>query len=274
MRRIWSRLRRIGWKWRLLLLVVVIVICVAVVAPSVYYLLRARDVPDYSEILPKATMTYLVSYDSGEGLVNESTYTLKVAEIDVAIGSDTCFYTVTVMDPLPERKVNAIIVGSTKVTLATEETWRSQEDFRILRQEAMQINLPIVNTAITVSTYSGYDGYPGWPYSLGDSWTYEVFRDSDTSLQPSWTDTFHAEVVADDAVVVAADVNYECFKVVHTLVDTENSTPGGGGVGSTRVEYWANNGRSIAPLKIESTVTYIGIESFIMIDSDPPPGSW
>jgi len=256
------------------MLVVVIAICVAVIAPSVYYLLRARDVPDYSEILPKATITYLVSYDSGDGVVNESTFTLKVAETDVAIGSDTCFYIVTVMDPLPERKVNARLVGTTTVTLATEEIWRSQEDFRILRQEAMQINLPLVNTAITVSTYSGYDGYPGWPYSLGNSWTYEVFRDPDTPLQPNYTDTYQAEVVADDAVVVAAGVNYECFKVVHTMVDTDNSTPGGGGVGSTRVEYWANSGRSIAPLKIESTITFIGTESLIMIDADPLPGSW
>ena len=274
MHKIWSRLTGLGWKWRLLLLALVVVIGVVVVAPSVYYLSRARDAPDYSEILPKATMTYLVSYDSGDGLVNESTYTLKVAEIDVAIGSDACFYTVTEMDPLPERKVNAIVVGSTKVTLAADEIWRSQEDLRILREDMMQVNLPIVNTSITEKTFSAYNDHPDWPYSLGDSWTYEVFCDPDTYLQPDWTDTYRAEVVADDEVVVAADVEYRCFKVVHTLVDTENSTPGGGGVGSTRVEYWANNGRSIAPIKIESTVTYVGTESLIMVDSDPPPGSW
>ncbi len=264
----------LGWKWRLLLLALVVVIGVVVVAPSVYYLLRARDAPDYGDILPKATMTYQVSYDSGDGLVNESTYTLKVTETDVAIGSDTGYYTVTEMDPLPERKVNAIIVGTTKVTLAADEIWRSQKDLRIIRQDAMQVNLPIVNSVTTEKTYSAYSGRPDWPFSLGDSWTYEVFYDPDTYLQPKWTDTFRAEVVADDEVVVAADVEYRCFKVVHTLVDTENGTPAGGGVGSTRIEYWANNGRSIAPLKIESTVHFIGTESMIMVDADPPPGSW
>jgi hypothetical protein len=77
-------------------------------------------------------MTYLVTYDSGEGLVNESMFTLKVAETDVVIDSYSCFYTVTEMDPLPERKANAIIVGSTKVTLAADEIWRSQEDLRVV----------------------------------------------------------------------------------------------------------------------------------------------
>jgi hypothetical protein len=255
------------------MLIVVIVIVVLVLVPSVYYLLRGRAPPDYSEILGMANMTYVVSYDSGEGIVNESTFTLKVADTDVDIGNDTCFYTVTVMDPYPVRKVHAILVGTTKVTLASEEIWRSQEDLRVLRQEAMQTNLPIVNTAITDQTFSGYEGYPGWPYSLGDSWTYEVYYDPDTALQPNWTDTYHAEVVADDAVVVAADVEYECFKVVHTLVDTEAKKPGGGGVGSTRVEYWANTGKSIAPLKVESTVSYMGTESRIMVDMDLPEGS-
>ncbi len=273
MRRIWSRLRRLGWKWKVLILVVVIVILVVVLTPSVYYLLRGRNPPDYSDILAKATITYLVSYDSDEGIVNESTFTLKVAETDVAIGNATCFYTVTVMDPYPVRKVHAILVGSTKVTLAADEIWRSQEDLRVLRQEAMQINLPIVNTAITDQTFSGYDGYPGWPYSLGDSWTYEVYCDPDTALQPYWTDIYQAEVVADDAVVVAAGVEYECFKVVHTLVDAGQSKPGGAGEGSTRVEYWANTGKSIAPLKVENNMTYMGTESRIMVDIDLPEGS-
>jgi hypothetical protein len=219
-------------------------------------------------------MTYLVTYDSGEGLVNESTFTLKVAETDVVIDSYSCFYTVTEMDPLPERKANAIIVGSTKVTLAADEIWRSQEDLRVVLKEAMQINLPLVNTAITTRPYSGYEGYPGWPYSEGDSWTYNVYNDPDTSLQPKWNDTYSAEVVADDTVVVVDGVEYECFKVVHTLADTENSTPGGGGIGSTRIEYWANNGRSIAPLKIVNTISYIGTETMVMVDADPPPGSW
>jgi len=256
-----------------LILVVVIVIIGVVVTPSVYYLLRGRNPPDYGDILAKATMTYLVSYDSGEGVVNESTFTLKVAETDVLIDSEPCFYTVTEIDPYPKRKVHAIIVGTTNVTLADEKIWRSQEDLRVLRQEAMQINLPIVNTAITDQTFSEYDGYPGWPYSLGDSWTHEVYNDPDTALQSNWTETYHAEVVADDVVVVAADVEYECFEVVHTLVNTEQSTPGGGGIGSTRVEYWANNGKSIAPIKVDNTISYMGTESLIMVDMDLPEGS-
>ena len=274
MRRIWSWLRGLGWKWRVLILIVVIVLIVVVVAVSVYCPNYWRNPPDYSKILAKANMTYLVSYDSGDGdVVNESTFTLKVAETDVLVGNDTCFYTVTVMDPYPVRKVHAIIVGTTKVTLATEEIWRSQEDLRVIQQEAMQINLPLVGTAITDQTFSGYEGYPGWPYSLGDSWTYEVFSDPDTPLQPNWTDTYQAEVVADDAVVVAAGVEYECFEVVYTLIATEQSTPGGAGVGSTRTEYWPNSGKSIAPIKIEGAISYMGIESRIMVDMELPEGS-
>lgn len=274
MRRIWSWLRRLNWKWKALLLVIFIVILVVVLTPSIYYLLRSRSAPDYSEIIPQATMTYLVTYDSGDDVVNESTYTVMVAETDVVIDSETCLYTVTEMDPLPERKVHARIVGTTKVTLAADEIWRRQEDLHILRKQAMQVNLPIVNTAITRITYSEYENSPGWPYSMGDSWTYNVYNEPDTSLQPKWNDTYRAEVVADDAVVVAADVEYECFKVVHTLIETESSIPGGGGIGSTRTEYWANTGLSIAPIKVENTITYIGTETWIMVDADPQPGSW
>ena len=276
MRRIWSWLRRLSWKWRVLLLAVVIVILVPGIILGSCYLSRMRAPPDYSDILGMANMTYVVSYDSGDGDVEEErTWTLKVAETDVLIGNDTCFRTVTVMrltktDPLPVRKAHAILVGSTKVTLGAVEIWRSQEDLRVVREWAMQVNLPIVNTAITISTYSGYDGYPGWPYSLGDSWTYEVHFATDTPLQPDWTDTYRAEVVADDAVVVAADVEYECFKVVNTMVATTNKKPGGGGVDSTRVEYWANTGKSIAPLKSENTSSYMGTESRIMVDMDLP----
>ena len=273
MSRIWSWFRRLGRKWKALIIVVVIVLIVVVVAVSVYCPNYWRNPPDYSKILAKASITYLVSYDSGDGdVAGNSTFTLKVAETDVLVGNDTCFYTVTVMDPYPVRKVHAIIVGSTKVTLAANEVWRSQEDLRVLRAEAMQINLPIVGTAITDQTFE-YDGYPGWPYSLGDSWTYEVYHDPDTPLQSNWTNTYHAEVVADDAVVVAAGEEYECFKVVHTLVATESKKPGGGGVGSTRVEYWANTGKSIAPLKVENTMSYMGNESRIMVDMDLPEGA-
>jgi hypothetical protein len=74
-----------------------------------------------------------------------------------------------------------------------------------------------------------------------------VYNDPDTSLQPKWNDTYSAEVVADDTVVVVDGVEYECFEV---------------------------DGRSIAPLKIVNTISYIGTETMVMVDADPPPGSW
>lgn len=271
MRSVWSRLAGLSWKWRLLLLLLMIILIVVVLVPAVTYLLRARDVPDYSEIVPQATMTYLVSYDSGDGLVNDSEWTLIVAETGVTKGSEFCIHIVTVIDPYPERKVNAIIVGSAKAKVGTIELWYSQDDLRILYGQNMLVNAPIVNTLVTRATYSGYDGYPGRPYSLGDSWTYEVFCDPDTFLQADWTDSYHAEVVADDEIVKVGDTEYECFKVVHTLVDTTIGIPSGAGVGSTFVEFWPKDSRSIVSLKVEDYLHYVGVETRILIDADPMP---
>jgi hypothetical protein len=172
---------------------------------------------------------------------------------------------VTVYNSYPKRKVNAVIVGSTEVTLAGEEIWRGQSDLRIVHRKVMQKNLPIVNTAVTQVTYSGYENYPGWPYHLGDSWTYEESYKTDVPLQPSWTDTFRANVVADDAIVEMGGVQYQCFKVVHTLIATTNKTPPGGGVGSTVIEYWYKDGKSIGPVKVEDSLDFRGTETQTLI---------
>ena len=274
MNKIWTRLKKIGWKWRILFIVSVVVVAVVVLTPTIYYLLRDREPPDYSDIVSNATMTYHVTYDSGDGMVNECTFVVKVVDTHEDIDSHSVIYTVTEMDPLPKRSVNAIIVGSATVTLAANEIYRSADDLRVLVNEVMQVDLPLVNTAISTKTFSDYNGYPGWPYSNGDTWTYTMFVDPDTSLQPKYTDTYRAEVVEDDAFVIAADAGYECFKVVHTLIDTDNSTPAGDGIGSTRIEYWVNTGKYIAPIKIEDSITYKGTDTRTMVDADPPPGSW
>ena len=274
MNKIRTILKKLGWKWRILFIVSIVIVAVIVLTPTIYYLLREREAPDYSDIVSNARMTYHVAYDSGDGMVNESTFVVKVVENHEDIDSHSVIYTVTEMDPLPKRSVNAIIVGSATVTLAANEIYRSADDLRVLINEVMQVDLPLVNTAISTKTFSDYNGYPGWPYSKGDTWTYTMFVDPDTSLQPKYTDTYRAEVVEDDAFVIAADAGYECFKVVHTLIDTDNKTPAGIGIGSTRIEYWVNTGKYIAPIKIEDGITYKGIDTRTMMDADPPPGSW
>jgi hypothetical protein len=70
---------------------------------------------------------------------------------------------------------------------------------------------------------------------------------------------------------MSAAKEYECCKVVHTLVETTLDTTPGAGVGSTIVEYWPNNCRSISPLKVENYLSYIGNETQIIIDADPMP---
>jgi hypothetical protein len=269
--RVASRLRRLGWKWWLLIATLTILFIVGAAVPAAIYYSRDRKSPDYSGIPTKAMMTYLVSYDSGDGVVSESKHTLEVTEVGVEKGGETCFHVVTLYDPYPKRKVNARIVGSAKVTLAKEEIWRSEDDLRLVYREVMQRNLPIVNTVVTKITYSGYDGYPGWPYHLNDSWTYEESYDTDAPLQPGWTDRLRAEVVADDATVVIEGVEYQCFKVVHTLIDTTNGTPPGSGVGATYTEYWYKDGKSIGPIKIEDAINFRGTETQIMMGTTPPP---
>jgi hypothetical protein len=223
-----------------------------------------------AETAAEVKMAYLVSYDSGDGVVNSSKFTLKVIEARVQKDSETCFHVVTAYDPYPERKVNAIIVGSTKVTFAGEEIWRDEGDLRVVHKRVMQINLPIVGTATTEITYTGYDGYPGWPYHLHDSWTYTVSYATDTFLQPKWTDTFRVDVVADDATVEIEGVVYRCFKVVHTLVSTTNHTPPGPGVGATYVEYWNRDGKSIGPVEVEDSFDFRGTETRIMTGAFRP----
>jgi len=268
--RLISWLRRLGRKWQLLLIALLIIFIVAVVVPSVVYYSRARKPANYSATPAEATAMYLVSYDSGDGVIDSSNYTLKVIETGVQKYSETSFHVVTVYDPYPKRKVNAIIVGSTKVMLAEEEIWRSQSDLRIVHRKVMQKNVPIVNTAVTQITYSGYDNYPGWPYHLNDSWTYKLFYETDTPLQPSWTDTFRANVIADDAIVELGGVEYQCFKVVHTLIATTNKTPPGGGIGSTLIEYWYKDGKSIGPVKVEDSFDFRGTETQILMGKPSP----
>ena len=147
--------------------------------------------------------------------------------------------------------------------------WRSQSDLRLVHKKVMQINLPVVNTAITEITYSGYDNYPGWPYHLNDSWTYEVFYETDTFLQPDRTDTFRADVVGDDAIVELGGAQYQCFEVVHTLIATTNSTPPGHGIGGTLTEYWAKDRKSIGPVKAEDSCNFRGTETLIMTGVPP-----
>ena len=271
MRNVWFRLTRINWKWRFLLILIPIAVIVVVIVPAGTYISRVRDVPTYGDIVPQATMTYLVSYDSGDGLVNESEWILTVAETNMPKGTSHCIHAVTVIEPYPERKFHAKIIGTATAKVGTIELWYCQDDLRILYGENMLVNAPFVNTMVTQAAYSGYDGYPGQPFSLGDCWTYEVFCDPDTILQSEWTDSYRAEVVADDEIVKVGNTEYECIKVVHTLVDTTIGISSGGGVGSTFVEYWPKNCISLAPLKTEDNMHYIGVETRILVEADPMP---
>ncbi|MFC2059053.1 hypothetical protein ACFLTS_05415 [Chloroflexota bacterium] len=260
MRRLLSWLKGLGWKWRLLIAALLVIFIVIVVVPSAIYCSRERAPSLYTDISELAATTYFVNYDSDDGVVNECNYTLKVLESGVQKDSESCFLTAALFEPYPKRKVNAIIVGSTLVTLAEEEIWRSIDDLRIVSKEVMQIDLPIVNTARSEITYSGYEGYPGWPYHLNDSWTYDTFYDTDVPMQSDWTNTFRAEVVADDAIVMIEGVKYECFKVVHTMTDTTNRLSPGHGVGATTIEYWYKDARCIGPLLMEDYFNFRGWE--------------
>ncbi len=269
MRAIFSWMRKLGWKWRILILAVLVVFIIAVVVPTVVYYSRDRKPANYSNITSLATASYMVGYDSGDGLMNTSLFTVKMIESDVTMDGVSTFHLVTLYDPFPKRKVHAIIVGSAKPTLSGEEIWRSQADLRLVYKKVMQKDLPIVNTAYTRMTYQEYENYPGWPYQLNDSWTYKISYDTDTPLQPNWIDSFRAEVVADDAIVEIDGTAYQCYKVVHTLTQTTNGTPPGGGVGSTYVEYWCKDYMSIGPIKIIDTVNFRGTETQIMMGTPP-----
>ena len=252
-----------------MLIAALVVFIVAIVVPTAVYYSRDRKPANYSKTPSEANATYLVGYDSGDGLINGSMFTVKIIEAGVLQDAETTFHVVTVYDPFPKRMVHAVMVGSAKITLSDEEKWRSQSDLRLVHKKVMVKDLPIINTAYTQLSYTDYENYPGWPYHLNDSWTYKISYDTDTPLQPNWTDTFRAEVVADDAIVEIKGTAYQCYKVVHTLIDTTNHTSPGDGIGATYIEYWYKNYKSIGPVKIEDSVNFKGTETQIMMDAPP-----
>jgi hypothetical protein len=257
-----SWLRKLGWKkWLLIMvpIVVIIIVVVVVAVPAITYYSRNRHPVDYSETLAQAIAVYSVTYESGDGLSDNSTFTRKVIETGVKEDSQICFHEVTVYDPCPYRRVRSIL-GSMTPRLGTEEVWRNQGDLRVVKVMSMETDVPLLNTVQITSTYSQYVNYPGWPYHLGDSWTYEELNTPDTALQKAWTNTFQADVVSDNAMVQVGDKQYQCFEIVHTLIDTTNPRPGGAGIGGTITEYWYSGGKTIGPIKQVDSLNYKGIE--------------
>jgi hypothetical protein len=254
-------LRKLGWKKSLLIItpVVIIILVLVVVVPAAYYYSRNRKPVDYSETLAQATATYSVTYESGDGLSDNTTLTWKVIDNGLKEDSQICFYEVTVYDPYPYRRVNTLL-GTIAPRLGTEEIWRNQADLRIVKKISLETDVPIVNTVKITLTYSRYDNYPGWPYHLGDSWTYQMFYKPDSKLQGTWTDTFQADVVSDNASVQIGDKQYECFEVVHTLVATTNQYPSGSGIGGTITDYWYSGGKMICPIKRVDSLSFKGTE--------------
>lgn len=261
--------RKLGWKWWVVIAIITILLIVFVAAPLYIYYSRDRDPQTYTHLPPIAEMVYKVTYDSGDGPVDQTQLVLKVTETGVIKNSEICFHAVTVFDTHPKRKVNAPIVSSTNIQAGEKEIWRSERDLRMVFKKLMEMGLPLVNTCITEITYSNYTNYPGWPYHINDNWTYEASYDVDVSFISRWTDTYQAEVVADDVPIEINGIEYPCFKVVHTLVETTNNTPSGEGVGATMTEYWYRDSKSIAPIKIEDSLSYKGVETSIM--TGPPP---
>jgi hypothetical protein len=257
-----SWLRKLGWKKWLLItvpIVIIIILVVVVAVPAIMYYSRNRHPVDYSETLAQATAVYCVTYDSGDGLTDNSTFTRKVIETGVKEESQICFHEVTVYDPYPRRRVSSIL-GSMTFKLGTEEVWRDQGDLRVVEKMSLETDLPVLNTLKMISTYSQYVDYPGWPYHLGDSWTYQELATPDSPLQKAWTNTWQADVVSDNAMVQVGDKQYQCFEVVHTLTNTTNPHPAGTGIGGTIVEYWYGGGKTIGPIKQVDSINYKGIE--------------
>ncbi len=265
-----SRLRKLGWKKWLLIMapIVIIILVVVVVVPAVYYHSRDRKPVDYSETLAQATAVYSVTYDSGDGLTDNSTFTRKVIETGLRKGSHICFREVTEYDPYPRRKVSSIL-GSLTFKLGTAEIWRDQGDLRVVEKMSLETDLPFLNTLKMISTYSQYVNYPGWPYHLGDSWTYQELSKPDFALQTPWTDTFQADVVSDNAMVQVGDKQYQCFEVVHTLIDTTNPHSSGAGIGGTITQYWYIGEKTIGPVKEVDSLNYMGIEIETMTGEVP-----
>jgi len=256
-----SRLRKLGRKKWLLIIapIVTIILVLVVVVPAVYYYSRNRKPVDYSETLAEATAIYSVTYDSGDGLSDNSTFTRKVIETGVKEDSQICFHVTTVYDPYPRRRVSSIL-GSVTPKLGNEDVWRNQGDLRAVQTISLETDVPVLNTVKITSTYSQYANYPGWPYHLGDSWTYQVLNKPDFALQAPWTDTFQADVVSDNVLVQVGDTEYQCFEVVHTLIATTTSHPSGSGIGGTIIEYWYTGGKMIQPIKQVDSLHFKGTE--------------
>jgi hypothetical protein len=265
-------LRKLGWKkWLLIVASVVIIILVVVVAvPAIMYYSRNRHPVDYSGTLAQATAVYFVTYDSGDGLTDNSTFTRKVIETGVKEESQICFHEVTVYDPYPRRRVSSIL-GSMTFKLGTEELWRNQGDLRKVQTISMETDVPVLNTVKITSTYSDYVNYPGWPYHLGDNWTYQMLNKPDFALQSPWTDTFQADVVSDNALVQVGDTQYQCFEVVHTLIATTTSHSSGSGIGGTIIEYWYTGGKTIDPIKQVDSLHFKGTEIQTITGDVPLP---
>lgn len=262
MSRALSWLRKLGWKKWLLItvpIVIIIILVVVVAVPAIMYYSRNRHPVDYSETLAQATAVYSVTYDSGDGLTDNSTFTRKVIETGVKEESQICFHEVTVYDPYPRRRVSSIL-GSMTFKLGTEEVWRDQGDLRVVEKMSLETDLPVLNTLKMISTYSQYVDYPGWPYHLGDSWTYQELATPDSPLQKAWTNTWRADVVSDNAMVQVGDKQYQCFEIVYTLTDSTNPRPGGAGIGGTITEYWYSGGKTIGPIKQVDSLNYMGNE--------------
>jgi hypothetical protein len=161
-----SWLRKLGWKKWLLILapIVIIILVVVVVVPSVYYYSRNRKPVDYSETLAQATAIYSVTYESGDGFSDNSTFTRKVIETGVKEDSQICFHVVTVYDPFPYRKVGSIL-GSIKPRLVQEEFWRNQDDLRLVKTMSMETGIPVLNTVKITSTCRNLGPTPFEPTS-------------------------------------------------------------------------------------------------------------
>jgi hypothetical protein len=264
-------LRKLGWKkWLLVIPPIVVIIVLVVIVPASYYFSRNRKPTDYSGTLAQATVVYSVTYDSGDGLSNNSTFARKVIETGVKVDSQTCFHVVTVYDPYPSRRVSTIL-GSVTPKLGTEEVWRSQHDLRVVQKISLETDLPVLNTVKLTMTFSQYVNYPGWPYHLGDNWTYQTLYTPDSAIQAPWTDTFQADVVSDNALVQVGDTEYQCFEVVHTLIATTNPHPSGNGIGGTITECWYTGGKTIGPIKQVDSLDFKGTEIQTITGDVPLP---
>jgi hypothetical protein len=264
-------LRKLGWKKWLLVtgcFVIIIILVLVVTVPMAIYYSRNRKPPDYSGTLAQATAVYSVTYDSGDGFTDNSTFTRKVLDTGVKEDSQICFRVVTEYDPYPYRKVKSIL-GSMKPKLAQEEVWRNRDDLRVVKTMSMETDIPALNTVKITSTYSEYDSYPVWPYHLGNSWTYQVVDTPDSPLQKPWTNSFRADVVSDNAMIRVGDKQYQCFEVVHTLTDTTSPKPGGAGVGGAITQYWYTGEKTMGPIKEVDSLNYMGTEIETMTGEVP-----